>query len=106
MVLVSPFYWLTRPYLFRFFALQAAFEDFGIMPELIKAIEELGWELPRDVQAEVIPLILGGGDVMCVSEFVVVFFFFFFFVFGWLAFKLFSFVLSPRLPKLVQAKLE
>jgi hypothetical protein len=45
---------------------QAAFEEFGVMPEIIKALEELGWELPRDIQAEAIPLILGGGDVMAV----------------------------------------
>lgn len=44
----------------------AAFGDFGVMPEIIKAIEELGWTLPRDIQAECIPLILGGGDVMAV----------------------------------------
>ncbi len=40
------------------------------MPEISQAVHELGWELPRDVQAEAIPLILGGGDVMAVSIFV------------------------------------
>ncbi len=28
----------------------------------------MGWRLPNDVQAECIPLILGGGDIMCASE--------------------------------------
>jgi hypothetical protein len=51
----------------QFFSSQAAFEEFGVMPEIIKSLEELGWELPRDIQAEAIPLILGGGDVMAVS---------------------------------------
>lgn len=37
------------------------------MPELAKALADMGWELPRDVQAECIPLILGGGDVMAVT---------------------------------------
>jgi hypothetical protein len=46
----------------------AAFEEFGVMPELIKAVEELGWTLPTDIQAEAIPLILGGGDVMAVPH--------------------------------------
>jgi len=46
----------------------AAFEEFGVMPELIKAVEELGWTLPTDIQAEAIPLILGGGDVMAVTH--------------------------------------
>jgi len=34
--------------------------------ELIKAIADMGWDLPTPVQAEAIPLILGGGDV-CIS---------------------------------------
>jgi superfamily II DNA/RNA helicase len=36
------------------------------MPEIISAVEEIGWDLPKDIQAECIPLILGGGDVMAV----------------------------------------
>jgi len=42
--------------------------EFGVMPELIKAVEELKWELPTAIQAECIPLILGGGDVMAVRR--------------------------------------
>ncbi|XP_055594121.1 ATP-dependent RNA helicase Ddx1-like [Uranotaenia lowii] len=45
-----------------------AFEEFGVMPELGKAIEEQEWVLPTDVQAEAIPLILGGGDVLMAAE--------------------------------------
>jgi hypothetical protein len=37
------------------------------MPELIAAVQKIDWQLPRDIQAECIPLILGGGDVMAVS---------------------------------------
>ena len=33
-------------------------------PELIQACDGLGWTLPTPVQAEAVPLILGGGDVM------------------------------------------
>ena len=33
-------------------------------PELIRACDGLGWTLPTPVQAEAVPLILGGGDVM------------------------------------------
>ncbi|KAI0567325.1 RNA helicase [Gracilaria domingensis] len=33
------------------------------MPEIINAVEDLGWHLPTPVQMEAIPLILGGGDV-------------------------------------------
>jgi hypothetical protein len=54
------------------------------MPELIKAVEELEWRLgysflqniiyllfcslPTAIQAEAIPLVLGGGDVLAVRE--------------------------------------
>ncbi|KAL6067962.1 ATP-dependent RNA helicase ddx1 [Balamuthia mandrillaris] len=45
-----------------------AFEDFGVLPEIIQAIAEEGWELPTPIQAECIPLILGGGDVQAAAE--------------------------------------
>lgn len=45
-----------------------AFEEFGVLPEIAKAIEEMEWTLPTDVQAEAIPLILGGGDVLMAAE--------------------------------------
>ncbi|KAK6638511.1 ATP-dependent RNA helicase ddx1 [Polyplax serrata] len=46
----------------------AAFEEMGIMPEIAKAIDSMEWSLPTDVQAEAIPLILGGGDVLMAAE--------------------------------------
>lgn len=45
-----------------------AFEEFGVIPELSKAVDEMEWLLPTDVQAEAIPLILGGGDVLMAAE--------------------------------------
>lgn len=44
------------------------FDSLGLMPELIRAVTDIGWYLPTDVQDEAIPLILGGGDVMVASE--------------------------------------
>lgn len=44
------------------------FSEFGILPEILQSIEEMGWALPTDVQAEAIPLILGGGDVLMAAE--------------------------------------
>eukprot|EP01147_Barroeca_monosierra_P003768 gene3769-6291_t len=38
------------------------------MPEIMEAAEELGWTLPTDIQAEAVPLILGGGDVLMAAE--------------------------------------
>lgn len=45
-----------------------AFEEMGVMPEIAKAVDEMDWTLPTDVQAEAIPLILGGGDVLMAAE--------------------------------------
>ncbi|KAI5627764.1 ATP-dependent RNA helicase DDX1 [Silurus asotus] len=39
-------------------------EEMGVMPEIAQAVEEMDWLLPTDIQAESIPLILGGGDVL------------------------------------------
>ncbi|EGD75338.1 eIF4a [Salpingoeca rosetta] len=46
----------------------AAFDRFGMMPEIMEATQHLGWELPTDIQAEAVPLILGGGDVLMAAE--------------------------------------
>jgi len=46
----------------------AAFAELGLCPEIIRAVEELGWLLPTPVQQEAVPLILGGGDVMAAAE--------------------------------------
>ncbi|MBE6332707.1 MAG: DEAD/DEAH box helicase [Bacteroidales bacterium] len=37
------------------------FEELGVMPELLRAIEELGYEQPMPIQAETIPVILQQG---------------------------------------------
>lgn len=42
--------------------------ELGIMPELAQAVEKLDWLLPTEIQAEAIPLILGGGDVLIAAE--------------------------------------
>ncbi|KAJ1149640.1 hypothetical protein NDU88_002446, partial [Pleurodeles waltl] len=46
----------------------AAYGELGVMPEIAKAVEEMDWLLPTDIQAESIPLILGGGDVLMAAE--------------------------------------
>uniref|UniRef100_A0A8C9L7K6 ATP-dependent RNA helicase n=1 Tax=Pavo cristatus TaxID=9049 RepID=A0A8C9L7K6_PAVCR len=43
-------------------------EKMGVMPEIAQAVEEMDWLLPTDIQAESIPLILGGGDVLMAAE--------------------------------------
>nr|CAD7448799.1 unnamed protein product [Timema bartmani] len=42
--------------------------EFGVLAEIGKAVEEMDWMLPTDVQSEAIPLILGGGDVLMAAE--------------------------------------
>lgn len=43
------------------------FESTGLAPEILRAVDGLGWRLPSDVQDECIPLIMGGGDVMAAA---------------------------------------
>ena len=45
-----------------------AVEELGLAPEILRAIEEVGWNLPSDIQDEAIPLILGGGDAMAAAQ--------------------------------------
>ncbi|KPP75890.1 ATP-dependent RNA helicase DDX1-like [Scleropages formosus] len=42
--------------------------ELGVMPEIARAVEEMDWLLPTDIQAESVPLILGGGDVLMAAE--------------------------------------
>lgn len=48
-----------------------AFEEFGVIPELGRAVDEMDWLLPTDVQAEAIPLILGGDKENFLSNFTI-----------------------------------
>ena len=45
-----------------------AFAEMGVMGELIRGLDEMGWLLPTPIQQEAIPLILGGGDVLGAAE--------------------------------------
>ncbi|KAH8867729.1 ATP-dependent RNA helicase DDX1 [Schistosoma japonicum] len=42
--------------------------EMGVLPELSKAVQEMDWILPTDIQSEAVPLILGGGDVLMAAE--------------------------------------
>lgn len=45
-----------------------AFKKFGLLPELIKAVEEKGYTDPTPIQSQVIPLILAGDDLLAKSQ--------------------------------------
>lgn len=46
----------------------AAFCELGVMPEITEKLDRLEWTLPTEIQAEAIPMILGGGDILMASE--------------------------------------
>src|SRR5881398_1691488 len=41
-----------------------SFEELGLRPELLRAVAEAGYTTPTPIQAQAIPLILAGKDVM------------------------------------------
>lgn len=45
-----------------------SFKDFGLLEELVRAVEEEGYTTPTQVQKEAIPLILEGGDLLAGSQ--------------------------------------
>jgi len=46
----------------------SAFEELGLCPEIIRAVEEDDWLLPTPAQQEAVPLILTGSDVLVAAE--------------------------------------
>jgi ATP-dependent RNA helicase RhlE len=45
-----------------------SFENFNLLPELLKAIAEQGYNEPTPIQRQAIPLIIEGGDLMAGSQ--------------------------------------
>ena len=45
-----------------------AFSDLGLVPEILRAVEECGYTEPTPVQAQVIPVALTGCDVMAGAQ--------------------------------------
>lgn len=44
------------------------FKKFGLLPELVRAVEEKGYTIPTTIQSQAIPLILKGGDLLAGSQ--------------------------------------
>ncbi len=44
--------------------MSVTFQTFGLRPELVQAVTELGYEAPTPIQARAIPLLLAGSDVL------------------------------------------
>src|SRR4051794_1275810 len=45
-----------------------AFSELGLSPEVLKAVERLGFEQASPIQSQAIPILLGGGDVVGQSQ--------------------------------------
>ncbi|HNX93515.1 MAG TPA: DEAD/DEAH box helicase, partial [Holophaga sp.] len=45
-----------------------SFEALGLMPELLRAVREQGYETPTPVQEQAIPIILKGRDLMAGAQ--------------------------------------
>lgn len=48
--------------------LMMSFKEFKLLPELLRAIEEKGYSQPTQIQAQAIPMILQGGDLLAGSQ--------------------------------------
>ena len=44
------------------------FKDFSLLDELIRAVEEMGYDVPTPIQLQTIPLVLQGGDVLAAAQ--------------------------------------
>jgi ATP-dependent RNA helicase RhlE len=44
------------------------FSDLGLSPELVAAVEALGWSEPTPIQATAIPICLKGGDIVGIAQ--------------------------------------
>jgi len=42
----------------------STFAELDLLPELLRAVQDAGYETPSPIQAQTIPLILGGRDVL------------------------------------------
>lgn len=62
------FYVQNTEYGIKCFVLFNCLLEMGVLPELSKAVQEMDWILPTDIQSEAVPLILGGGDVLMAAE--------------------------------------
>jgi ATP-dependent RNA helicase RhlE len=47
---------------------QATFEALGLLPEVLNAVRQAGYEHPTPIQAEAIPLVLKGRDLMGLAQ--------------------------------------
>ncbi|MBS1209352.1 MAG: ATP-dependent helicase [Proteobacteria bacterium] len=59
-----PFAKVRRPAAVAAHSKHMSFADLGLIPELLRAVEEAGYTEPTPIQCQAIPVVLAGGDVM------------------------------------------
>ncbi len=47
---------------------QTTFDDLGLSPETLKAVHESGYNTPTPIQAQAIPVVLQGRDVLGIAQ--------------------------------------
>ncbi|MBO1924651.1 DEAD/DEAH box helicase [Thiomicrorhabdus sp. 6S3-12] len=47
---------------------EITFKDLGLKPEILSAISEIGYETPSPIQAQAIPALLQGGDILGMAQ--------------------------------------
>ncbi len=47
---------------------EVKFEDLGLNPDILKAITEIGYETPSPIQAQAIPALIEGGDILGMAQ--------------------------------------
>jgi len=45
-----------------------AFAELGLAPDILRALDEMGYATPTPIQAQVIPLALQGGDILGAAQ--------------------------------------
>src|SRR5580658_4964183 len=45
-----------------------SFSDLGLLPELLRAVADKGYDTPSPIQCEAIPAVLGGRDVLAGAQ--------------------------------------
>ncbi len=46
----------------------ATFDQFGLAPDILKAVKDSGYTIPTPIQAQAIPVVLAGRDVMGAAQ--------------------------------------
>ena len=52
----------------RCYVISSGFEQLGLIPPLLQAVKDLGYEQPSPIQEQAIPLVIAGRDLMAGAQ--------------------------------------